>query len=312
MWHPFSYLATGAAALFLSGCMIAAPPNAPVSLDPAQDDAAYAPSAESLAFARHYAAIEARLVSDGLLRSDGGEVDAPFTAERLAANFERIALYDEYVLRAGRFIARETPSRLRRWETPVQIQPHFGRGVNPAQQARDRAILTTYAGRLSRASGHPVITVREGGNFHVLYLDRDEQRSAGDVLRQLVPGIGLETIAAVEAMPRSTFCAVFAFSQGGGQSVYVTAVAIIRTEHPDLLRRACVHEEIAQGMGLPNDSPTVRPSIFNDDEEFALLTPHDALLLRILYDPRLSPGMTPDQARPMVRAIAQELVGGSS
>ena len=25
-------------------------------------------------------------------------------------------------------------------------------------------------------------------------------------------------------------------------------------------------------MGLPNDSPDARPSIFNDDEEFALLT----------------------------------------
>jgi hypothetical protein len=239
-------------------------------------------------------------------------VDAPFTAERLAANFERIALYDEYVLLAGRFVARETPSRLRRWEMPVQIQPHFGRGVSPEQQARDRAILTTYASRLSRATGHPIITVPDGGNFHVLYLDRDEQRAAGDLLRDLVPGVGRETIAAVEAMPRSTFCSVFAFSQRGGQSVYVTAVAIIRTEHPGLLRRACVHEEIAQGLGLPNDSPTVRPSIFNDDEEFALLTPHDELLLRILYDPRLSPGMTPDQARPILRTIAQELLDGSS
>ncbi|MFT7253735.1 MAG: hypothetical protein ACI81Q_001152, partial [Paracoccaceae bacterium] len=53
-----------------------------------------------------------------------------------------------------------------------------------------------------------------------------------------------------------------------------------------------------------------RPSIFNDDEEFALLTTHDELLLRILYDPRLSPGMQPDQARPILRVIAQGLVAG--
>jgi hypothetical protein len=71
-----------------------------------------------------------------------------------------------------------------------------------------------------------------------------------------------------------------------------------------------VHEEIAQGLGLPNDSPAARPSIFNDDEEFALLTRHDELLLRILYDERLSPGMEPDEARPIVRRIAEELVGG--
>ena len=43
-------------------------------------------------------------------------------------------------------------------------------------------------------------------------------------------------------------------------------------------------------MGLPNDSPEARPSLFNDDLEFALLTEHDAILLRMLYDPRLRPG----------------------
>lgn len=269
------------------------------------------PSAESAAFALFYRNVEARLVSDGLMRVDGGQVDAPFTAEMLATNFERIALFDEYTLSAGQFIQRETPSRLRRWEQPVRIRPHFGRSVSARQQAADLAVLSTYAGRLSRATGHPIITVREGGNFHVLYLDRDEQKTAGDLVRQLVPGVGRETINAIESMPRTTFCAVFAFSEGSGRSVYVTAVAIIRAEHPDLLRRSCVHEEIAQGLGLPNDSARARPSIFNDDEEFSLLTPHDEFLLRILYDRRLSPGMTPDQAYPIVRAIAQELVGGS-
>ncbi len=58
-----------------------------------------------------------------------------------------------------------------------------------------------------------------------------------------------------------------------------------------------------------SDSPTARPSIFNDDEEFALLTRHDELLLRILYDRRLQPGMTKAQAVPIVRQIAAELLG---
>jgi hypothetical protein len=312
MRHPLSYLVTGAAGLMLAGCMMQTAPTPSPQQEPLETAQAHMPSAESLAFARYYAAVEARLVSDGMLRTDGGLTDAPITAHMLAENFERIALYDEYVLSMGRFVRRETPSRLRRWEQPVLIQSHFGRSVSPDQQAADQAVLTTYAARLSRASGHPVITVPEGGNFHVLYLDRDEQRAAGDLVRTLVPGIGAETITAIETMPRATFCAVFAFSESRGRSVYVSAVAIIRAEHPRLLRRSCVHEEVAQGLGLPNDSLSARPSIFNDDEEFALLTPHDELLLRILYDPRLSPGMTPDQARPIVRVIAEELLGGSS
>ncbi len=79
------------------------------------------------------------------------------------------------------------------------------------------------------------------------------------------------------------------------------------------MRSACIHEELAQGMGLANDSPGARPSIFNDDEEFALLTTHDELLLRMLYDTRLQTGMEPSVAAPIARQIAREyLTAGQS
>ena len=94
--------------------------------------------------------------------------------------------------------------------------------------------------------------------------------------------------------------------------------AAVELQRPLLIKgepgtgKTMLAEEVAQGLGLPNDSPTARPSIFNDDEEFALLTTQDELLLKMLYDPRLSPGMTPDEARPILREIADELVGGPS
>ena len=78
------------------------------------------------------------------------------------------------------------------------------------------------------------------------------------------------------------------------------------------MRLSCFHEEIAQGLGLPNDSPRARPSIFNDDEEFALLTDQDEMMLRILYSPELRPGMTAAEARPIVESLARRMVGGES
>ena len=72
------------------------------------------------------------------------------------------------------------------------------------------------------------------------------------------------------------------------------------------MRSACIHEELAQGMGLANDSPGARPSIFDDDEAFALLTTHDEILLRMLYDPRRQTGMTPATAAPIARVIARD------
>ena len=88
---------------------------------------------------------------------------------------------------------------------------------------------------------------------------------------------------------------------------YTHAIAMIRAEHPPLMQRACIEEELAQGLGLANDSPYARPSIFNDEDEFATLTSMDAVMLQILYDPRLRPGMTLDEARPYLYEIAEAL-----
>jgi hypothetical protein len=118
-------------------------------------------------------------------------------------------------------------------------------------------------------------------------------------------------VAGITQMPRSTYCAVLAQSRGQS-GVYSRAFAVVRAEHPDLLRLSCLHEEIAQGLGLPNDSPRARPSIFNDDEEFALLTGMDEDMLRLLYNPALRPGMTEEEARPILRELTAQLVGGDS
>ena len=73
------------------------------------------------------------------------------------------------------------------------------------------------------------------------------------------------------------------------------------------MRRACFHEEIAQSLGLTNDSHLARPSVFNDDDEFATLTKFDEILLQILYDHRLNSGIAKREASELVRQIANEI-----
>ncbi len=307
-------LATAVTALaVLAGCEDAPPPQSrPQQEPPTIAEPSSEPSEESLAYVRYYEGVQQRLLTQGLLRTDGGGPDTPILARNLVANFERIALYDEYTLSGGRFVAEQTPSALRRWDRPVRIQAHFGASVPEEVRDRDRATLARYADRLAGATGHSIRAVGSGGNFHVLFLNRDEQVAAGPLLRRIMPGISEGTVREITTLPRYNFCSVYAVSESDDPYVYVSAVAFIRTEHPDLLRRSCIHEEVAQALGLPNDSPTVRPSIFNDDEEFALLTTHDEMLLHMLYDRRLHPGMTPDEARPILRTLADELVGGPS
>ena len=287
------------------------PPPVPLARPPDPVLQVPPPSRLSEATREYYAQLQASLLAQGLLRTDRGGPDTPFTDRNLADNFIRLALYDEYVAQNGQFVQRQTPSQLRRWIKPVRMAVEFGDRVPLAQRSRDVSAVASYAAELAQVSGHSVSLVTEGANFHVLILNEDDRRAAGPRLVSLVPGISAADLATVIEMPRETYCLVFAYS-GNAAGTYDSAVAVIRSEHPDLLRQSCLQEELAQGMGLANDSPDARPSIFNDDEEFALLTVQDRLLLRMLYDVRLRPGMTPEEAGPVVRMIAAELMGGEA
>lgn len=276
---------------------VVAPP--PINA-PSQSDA-------SRALAVYYQRLQNDLLARGLLRTDGGGPDTTFTDTVLARNFVRIALFDEYVSTDQGLRAQPTISRLRRWEQPVRFGVQFGASIPEEQRTEDSQNIREFVSRLSRVSGRPMQVTDSNSNFQVLILNEDDRLGFESELRALVPGINDSSVRAFMDVPRDTLCLVLAFSQNGSPE-YSQAVALIRGEHPDLMRMACIHEELTQGLGLANDSPQARPSIFNDDEEFGLLTTHDELLLKMLYDERLSTGMQAAQAAPIARVIARELM----
>lgn len=278
-------------------------PEAPGAPDPVVTE----PTQASRDLATFYQREQADLLAQGLLRGDGGGADTPFSASELSRNFVRIALFDEYrETPSGQLEAEATVSSLRRWEQPIRMSVEFGSSVPLAQRDRDMASVAAYASRLQRLTGVPIRQTDVRANFHVLVLNEGDRLGYADRLRELLPGISEGSVRAFLSPGRSTYCLAIAVSAEDSLT-YARAVVLIRGEHPDLLRLACIHEELSQAMGLANDSPTARPSIFNDDEEFGLLTTHDELLLQMLYDDRLSPGMSAAQAAPIARQIAQEL-----
>ncbi len=299
--------------LALANCEEALPTAvAPEPVPPAPVPAAnaYVPaSAASQDLARFYQRVQRDLLTRGLLRTDGGGADTPYDADDLARNFEVIAFYSEYPDHVVSIGARQTDGQLSRWSGPVRIQSEFGPSVPLATRDQDAAQVQSYAARLAKLTGHPISTVSRKANFHVFFAGKDDSAYVVARLRELIPNISQASLDLV-ANPRANFdCFVFASATSSAPHKYVRAVTLIRTELPDLVRLSCIHEEMAQGLGLSNDSPAARPSIFNDDDEFALLTSHDEKLLTMLYDPRLEPGVTVDQARPVVRIIARELMG---
>ncbi len=263
----------------------------------------YTPSVQAQELSAYYRSLEQDLLTRGLLRTDGGGPDTPYDAEDLATQFEQLAFYDEY----GSRTQGNSPGGLARWEDPVVLKAVFGPSVTARQKARDQRILRSYAIRLARVTGHPV---RLGGearrsNFTVIFAGIDDAEFVQDQVLRTLPHLSTADLALFTTPPRQFYCLVTAGGLRQSPLTYTRGVALIRAEQPDLMRQACIHEEVAQGLGLRNDSPRARPSIFNDDDEFALLTSYDESLLKMLYDARLSPGMNAEDARPIVAKIAQ-------
>lgn len=311
MWRGLGLMAS----LTLLGCGAALPPAVKpahrpvVVVEPAVEPTPETPA--SAAARAYYDEVQRGMLSQGLLRTDGGGADTPYSDRMLADNFIRIALYDEYDRSDASTVQRQTTSALRRWQQPVRVGLRFGDSVSAQMRATDTARVGSYLQRLQGLTGHAIRLDDNRPNFWVYIVSEDERQALGPVLRAAMPGLTPNDVSGITAMARSTYCIVYAQS-AGASGIYTGAFAVIRAEHPDLLRLSCIHEEIAQGLGLPNDSPQARPSIFNDDEEFALLTTQDEMMLRMLYNPALRPGMTEAEARPIVETLARRLMGGES
>ncbi|WP_208347421.1 DUF2927 domain-containing protein [Pseudaestuariivita rosea] len=253
----------------------------------------------------YYRQLEASYVQRGHLRSEHAPQDVPWDRATLAENFIQIALYNEYNNRNGGFSSSKTESVLRRWEKPVRISTVYGKGVSPERrQAFSREISRTVQ-TLRSATGHSISRSNDKPNLLVLVVGEKERQNLKPFLTQKLPDISPQGLRAIINMPKNVMCMVLARPYSDLRHGYKGAVVVVRAEHSQRMRKSCIQEELAQSMGLPNDSPMARPSIFNDNEEFGVLTNHDLALLRMLYDDRLRPGMTIEQVKPLLPALTK-------
>lgn len=242
--------------------------------------------------ALYYRDMEKSFLSRGQLRQDAGptSLDPGF----LSDSFREIALSREYG-------SKDAP--LMRWEEPVRMAVRFGPSVGKADQAVHVQTVRAYANRLERVSGHPIRFQDPDPNFMVMVASEPEIRGLGPWLKANVPGLSDRAVRTITRMPAGHLCMVVAVPHDDIRQGYRSAVAIVRAEHTPLMRQSCIEEELAQGMGLPNDCKGARPSIFNDDEAYGVLTRHDEMLLQALYSPQLHSGMRREQAMPVVAQI---------
>lgn len=198
--------------------------------------------------------------------------------------FQNVVLKHEYEGNGGKPLAR--------WEVPVRLSVQFGASVDARSRATDLKAVSKVVRTIAAATRHSVVVSDTASNFQVFVVSQAELNAIGPILQQSV-GLSAYAARAIARMPSNTNCLVVALPQRDKTQGLYRAVAVVRAGLSDAGRESCFNEEIAQGMGLPDDCKE-RPTIFNDNGEFAQLTDMDLAVLRVAYDPRLKSGMSPD------------------
>jgi len=190
----------------------------------------------------------------------------------------------------------EDSNTVRKWTVPLRI------AIYAKEPERYDALVDPVLQQLRGLTGldiRLVDRVSPAQNAYILVLGREQFYAYAE--SHLSPGKNPRTNTYLDCF------GVFAADRGGAIN---ELTAVIPESASEATKRSCVIEEVTQALGLPNDSFTVKPSIFNDDDEYQDLTWQDQLFLRVLYDARVRPGMTRAEFEPLARLIVGELRPG--
>ena len=253
---------------------------------------------------KYYTQLEERKTSLGLLRQDGGGADTPFDVDDIVEAFEQLAFYNEYDIDKNKLLPNSNAVSLAKWRSNTNISVRFGGSVDKKQKDKDLQEINDLISNLSKITKHRIKISQQNVNMYVVVANQKEIK---DLIREIGlkrPEFDPKRIPIITLLPKDIHCMAMTSMSSEPNSAISSALVIIRSELPTIMRKACIHEEIAQSLGLTNDSHFARPSIFNDDDEFATLTKFDEILLQILYDRRLNSGISKKEASQLVRQIA--------
>ena len=262
---------------------------------------------QELKLRKYYNRLEERKLSLGLLRQDGGGTDTPFDVEDIVEAFEQLAFYNEYKIGEKQLLPNTDMVNLGKWNSTINISMRFGNSVATKQKNKDLLDIHNLLLILSAATKHKMKISNKNINMYIVVGNQKEVAELISKIGTNLPEFDPKRIPIITRLPKDIHCLAMTSMSAGPNSEIKSALIIIRSELPKLMRIACFHEEIAQSLGLTNDSHLARPSIFNDDDEFATLTRLDKILLQILYDNRLKSGISKQNSFQLVRQIAKEI-----
>ncbi len=228
---------------------------------------------------------------------------AALSNDEIIQNFSIVAFGNEYL--ADNFThLRKLAAPVRIWiqgDYPDYFEDFVVQHIADLKRLTKHPIELYYSPALHKAGKLAKNFDQTKINFILFYLPREK------IAKSVVKYFDND-VEQVEKMVKISTCFAKFFKKG---DTIKAAIAVFPAHHPKDWMRACVVEELTQVLGLPNDSTAVAPSIFNDKSRHFELTAHDRLLLRILYDPRMTIGMPRKEALRTARRIIEEYRPGN-
>lgn len=205
----------------------------------------------------------------------------------ISRSFTTIALQNEYAAQ---------PANLRKWTQPIRYRFEHRTGDRSLHEQISEIHLrhlTDITGLVIEPAG------KQPANLDIIF---STEQSLHD---ELANDLTIQSDRMREQLSRNSIC--IAHIRVNNDSEIQHARVIIPVDraraHAKLL--SCVVEELTQILGMPNDSPQVFPSIFNDHSHDDVLSGLDEIMLRLLYDPTLRPGMSQSQVQTTIDGLLE-------
>jgi hypothetical protein len=192
--------------------------------------------------------------------------------ETLTRQFDAIAFTNEFggAYRRGRIV---------RWEGPIRVR------IEGWNAHRYHEEVRAQLNELARLSGLSIELVNWASVYNPPNLVISFSTRRGS--RQLDPNAP---------------CLTLIYDRG----YVIRRVEIFIAPYNAAQRRHCIAEELTQALGLADDSTVIRNSIFNDESRQPYLESWDTLMVRVLYDPAIRPGMHRSAVLPIARRIIRQ------
>ena len=168
--------------------------------------------------------------------------------------------------------------------------------INHSKRDR-RSTIRNFVGSLpTKIAGlkTSVVSSPAQANFRIHVVDKDQY---ADVIRNEVYGDPKKRVRGK--------CFVRVLASRDKKSIGSTDV-VIRSDDGERLFQRCMVEEILQGLGPLADKGNKNFSIFNTASKHSSFTVHDQVLMNILYDPRIRPGMSKSQVAKILPKVMHD------